>query len=126
MHTCAHFCYIFPQALCFWIYVQFISMWLMVAWIWQARRNGQHGVQLSHCSNMTIQDTTLYMAGLFAFLETSSQDSSFVGNLLMPYPLYGPSGPIGNGSQAALLSSNADGLHISESGYGHYIAGRCS
>ena len=82
-----------------------------------------HAITLTRCHNTTLEAITLHMGGCFGFLLSKGSVSRFLQNRIEPYPARGPSGPIGDGSKPALLSTLADGIHIADAGVDHIIQG---
>ena len=82
-----------------------------------------HAITLTRCHNTTLEAITLHMGGCFGFLLSKGSVSRFLQNRIVPYPGRGPSGPIGDGSKPALLSTLADGIHIADAGVDHVIQG---
>ncbi|KAK9826470.1 hypothetical protein WJX81_002682 [Elliptochloris bilobata] len=98
--------------------LQYIVPNVFVGDLLAERGNDQSGMALavSSSKNMTVRNMRVHMSGVFCFFDSENTNTTFDSNVAQPFP-----GKIGDGSQPALLTSNADGLHSANSRIGPQV-----
>ena len=75
---------------------------------------GNHGIAIYNSNETILENVHMHTAGLFAFLDSECNHTTYISNSLSPRPTLYP------GTQdLALLSGAADGIHIDNAPVGY-------